>query len=63
VPDENDPNGSRLEGPKRVQLPVSLEFLGGPFDEARLCEIASAFEKLCPHRRPPSGFGELARNR
>jgi Asp-tRNA(Asn)/Glu-tRNA(Gln) amidotransferase A subunit family amidase len=59
VPDEKDPNGSRLEGPKPVQLPVGLEFLGRPFEEAELFEIASAYEKVQRHRRPPAGFGPL----
>ncbi len=59
VPDDKDPNGSRLEGPKQVELPVGLEFLGRPFEEAKLFEIASAYEKIKPCRRPPSGFGEL----
>jgi amidase len=59
VPDEKDPNGSRLEGPKQVQLPVGLEFLGRPFDETKLLEIASAYEKVKRHRRPPAGFGPL----
>jgi amidase len=59
LPDEKDPNGSRLEGPKQVQLPVGLEFLGRPFAEAKLFEIASAFEKVKRHRRPPAGFGGL----
>jgi hypothetical protein len=27
VPDASDPNGSRLDGPKRDQLPVAMEFL------------------------------------
>ena len=60
VPDHNDPNGSRLEGPKQVELPVALEFLARPFDEATLFEIASAFESITLHRRPPPGFRELA---
>ena len=60
VPDDNDPNGSRLEGPKQVQLPVGLEFLGRPFEEAKLFEIASAYEKVKQHRRPPAGFRRLA---
>jgi Asp-tRNA(Asn)/Glu-tRNA(Gln) amidotransferase A subunit family amidase len=34
-----------------------LEFLGRPFAEAKLFEIASAFEKVKRHRRPPAGFG------
>jgi amidase len=59
VPDDKDPNGSRLEGPKQVELPVALEFLARPFEEARLFEIVSAFEKIKRHRRPPPGFGEL----
>ena len=59
VPDANDPNGSRLEGPKRDQLPVAMEFLARPFDEALLFEIASAYEAGTKHRRPPKGFGPL----
>ncbi len=60
VPDDKDPNGSQLEGPKQVELPVALEFLGRPFEEARLLEIASGFEALTRHRRSPPDFGELA---
>jgi amidase len=59
VPDDSDPNGSRLEGPKPVELPVALEFLARPFDEATLFEIASAFESITRHRRPPPAFGAL----
>jgi len=44
VPDASDPNGSRLDGPKPDQIPVAMEFLGRPFDEALLFEIASAYE-------------------
>ena len=36
VPDANDPNGSRLDGPKPDQTPVAMEFLARPFDEAAL---------------------------
>jgi Asp-tRNA(Asn)/Glu-tRNA(Gln) amidotransferase A subunit family amidase len=60
VPDAGDPNGSRLEGPKPAELPVAMEFLARPFDEARLLEIASAYETGTRHRRPPKGFGPLA---
>jgi amidase len=60
VPDASDPNGSRLEGPKPAQLPVAMEFLGRPFDEALLFEIASAYEAGTKHRRPPNGFGPVA---
>jgi len=60
VPDDSDPNGSRLEGPKKVELPVALEFLARPFEETTLFAIASAFESIKRHRRPPPGFGDLA---
>jgi Asp-tRNA(Asn)/Glu-tRNA(Gln) amidotransferase A subunit family amidase len=60
VPDASDPNGSRLDGPKPDQIPVAMEFLGRPFDEALLFEIASAYEVGTKHRRPPKGFGPLA---
>ena len=59
VPDSAEPNGSKLGGPTPAQLPVSLEFVGRPFAEAKLFEIASAYEKLTRHRRPPAGFGPL----
>jgi amidase len=60
VPDASDPNGSRLDGPKPDQIPVAMEFLGRPFDEALLFEIASVYESGTKHRRPPKGFGPLA---
>ncbi|MGH7769183.1 MAG: amidase family protein, partial [Candidatus Binatia bacterium] len=63
VPDDRDPNGSRLEGPKKVELPVALEFLGRPFEETKLFAIASAFESITRHRRPPSGFRDLVDRR
>jgi Asp-tRNA(Asn)/Glu-tRNA(Gln) amidotransferase A subunit family amidase len=59
VPDASDRNGSRLVGPSSDQLPVAMEFLARPFDEARLFEIASAYEAGTKHRRPPKGFGPL----
>jgi len=60
VPDTNEPNGSRLDGPKPDQIPVAMEFLGRPFDEALLFAIASAYEAGTKHRRSPKGFGALA---
>ena len=60
VPDASDPNGSRLDGPKPDQIPVTMAFLGRPFDEALLFEIASAYEAGTKHRRPPNKFGPLA---
>ncbi len=60
VPDPSEPNGSRLDGPKPDQTPVAMEFLGRPFAEAVLIEIASAYEAGTKHRRPPKAFGPLA---
>ncbi|MBI4487637.1 MAG: amidase [Deltaproteobacteria bacterium] len=59
VPDSTDPNGSRLVGPIPAQLPVSMEFVGRPFEEAKLFEIASAYEAAKRHRRPPASFPAL----
>ena len=59
VPDAKDPNGSRLVGPVATSLPVAIEFLARPFDEALLFEIASAYEAGTQHRKPPKGFGPL----
>jgi len=59
VPDASDPNGSRLDGPKAAELPVAMEFLARPFDEAVLFEIASAYEAGTKHRRSPKGFGPI----
>ena len=59
VPDATDPNGSRLVGPVAASLPVALEFLGRPFEETTLFEIASAYEAGTKHRRAPKGFGPL----
>ena len=59
VPDANDPNGSRLDGPKPDQVPVAMEFLARAFDEALLFEIASAYEAGTKHRRSPKGFGPI----
>jgi amidase len=59
VPDPSDPQGSRLEGPKPAQLPVAMEFLARPFDEALLFEIASGYEAGTHHRHPPPGFGAV----
>jgi Asp-tRNA(Asn)/Glu-tRNA(Gln) amidotransferase A subunit family amidase len=59
VPAANDPNGSTLVGPVAASLPVAVEFLGRPFDETTLFEIASAYEAGTRHRRPPERFGPL----
>ena len=59
VPDPADANGSKLAGPTPAQLPVGMEFVGRPFAEAKLFEIASAYERFMRHRRPPASFGRL----
>ncbi len=57
---ERDGNGgTRLVGPVKVALPVGVDFIARPFDEAILIRIASAFEASTRHRHPPSDFGPL----
>ncbi|HJT89750.1 MAG TPA: amidase [Bryobacteraceae bacterium] len=51
--------GTRLVGPVRAALPVGVDFIARPFDEALLFRIASAFEAATRHRRPPPDFGPL----
>jgi len=41
-------------------LPIGLQMLGRPFDEARLYALAYAYEQSTKHRRPPPGFEALA---
>ena len=48
--------GTRLVGPLKVNLPVGIDFIARPFDEAMLFRIASAFEAATRHRRPPPDF-------
>jgi len=52
--------GTRLAGPVRATLPVGVDFIARPFDEAMLFRIASAYEAATRHRRPPPDFGALA---
>jgi Asp-tRNA(Asn)/Glu-tRNA(Gln) amidotransferase A subunit family amidase len=37
-------------------LPVGMQILGKPWTEARLIQIAHAFEQATHHRRPPRGL-------
>ena len=58
---ERDGNGgTRLVGPVAANLPVGVDFLARPFDEALLFRIASAYESATRHRKPPADFGPLA---
>ena len=56
---ERDGSGTRLVGPVAVSLPVGVDFIARPFDEAMLFRIASAYESATRHRKPPSEFGSL----
>jgi Asp-tRNA(Asn)/Glu-tRNA(Gln) amidotransferase A subunit family amidase len=52
--------GSRLIGPVKASLPVGVDFIARPFDEAMLVRIASAYEAATHHRRPPPDFGPVS---
>jgi amidase len=51
--------GTQLVGPIKANLPVGVDFIARPFDEAILFRIASAFEAATRHRKPPPDFGPL----
>ena len=51
--------GARLAGPIQASLPVGVDFIARPFDEAMLIRIASAYEAATHHRKPPPDFGPL----
>jgi hypothetical protein len=53
-------DGTRLIGPIQANLPVGLDFIARPFDEAMLIRIASAFEAATRHRKPPPDFGPVS---
>ena len=40
-------------------LPVGIDFLGLPFSEPTLYEIAGAYEAVSNHRMPPPDFGPV----
>jgi amidase len=56
---ERDGSGTKLVGPVAAQLPVGVDFLARPFQEALLVRIAAAYEAATRHRRPPADFGGL----
>ncbi len=51
--------GTRLVGPLKADLPVGVDFIARPFDEATLIRIASAFEAATRYRKPPPDFGPV----
>ena len=59
VPDPAAEGGTRLVGPVPAALPVGVDFLARPFDEAALFRVASAYQAATRHRVPPSAFGAL----
>jgi Asp-tRNA(Asn)/Glu-tRNA(Gln) amidotransferase A subunit family amidase len=58
---ERDGDTTKLVGPVAAQLPVGVDFLARPFDEALLIRVASAYEAATRHRRPPPEFGPVQR--
>ena len=59
-PGGNPPEPTRLVGPVNAKLPVGIDFLARPFDEATLLRIASAYAHATKHRTPPPDFGPVA---
>jgi amidase len=54
-----DGSGTRLVGPVAAEIPVGIDFLARPFEEALLIRVAGAYEAATRHRRPPADFGPL----
>jgi len=52
--------GTRLESPVPASLPVGVDFVARPFDEAMLFRVGAAYEAATQHRRPPPAFGRVA---
>ena len=53
LPADGGKQAGELVGPKAVELPVSIDFLGQPFSEPVLIRIAAAYERATCHRRRP----------
>ncbi len=51
--------GTRLAEPVPASLPVGVDFIARPFDEALLFRVGAAYEAATRHRRPPPDFGPL----
>jgi amidase len=52
-------DGTRLEGPIAASLPVGVDFVARPFDEALLFRVGAAYEAATHHRRPPPELGAV----
>ncbi len=59
IRDAAAPGGTKLSSPTSAKLPVGIDFIAMPFDEATLFKIGSAFEGSSKHRSPPPLFGPL----
>jgi len=44
---------------RNAALPVRIDFLGLPFSEPKLFEIAGAYDAVSSHRMPPPDFGPV----
>jgi len=60
VPDAGLPAVTVPMGYWRDRLPAGLQFVGRPYSEGLLIELAYAYEQKTKHRRPPVGFGPVA---
>lgn len=59
APDTGLPAVTVAMGFWQDKLPAGLQFLGRPYSEGLLIELAYAYEQKTGHRRPPPGFGPV----
>ena len=59
APDTGLPAVTVAMGFWQDSLPAGLQFLGRPYAEGLLIELAYAYEQKTGHRRPPPGFGPV----
>ena len=60
VPDAGLPAVTVAMGFWQDRLPAGLQFVGRPYAEGVLIELAYAYEQKTLHRRPPKGFEEIS---